>query len=149
MTTNESIGVLKENILILQDALYWLNRSYNFCSKIDIESNLSEEDFDKMETLSGRFARVSDIIQQKIFRSIDQVELEDKGTLLDSIKRAHKKGLVESVEEIREIRDIRNQIVHEYVKDDLQEIFKDILDFTPQLLDICHKTISYCDKYQL
>jgi uncharacterized protein with HEPN domain len=148
MTTNESINILKENIHILQDALYWLKRSLTICGKLGLKTELSEEEFDNMETLSGRFARVSDIIQQKVFRSIDQVELEDRGTLLDSINRAHKRNLINSVEEMREIRDLRNQIVHEYIKEDLQEVFKDILEFTPRLITICDNVIIYCEKYQ-
>jgi hypothetical protein len=147
MTTQESVQILKENILILQDALYWLRRSYNICSKTGIKLEYSEEEFDKMETLSGRFARVSDILLQKIFRSIDQVELEDRGTLLDSINRAHKREIIGSVDEIREIRDLRNQIVYEYIKDDLVEIFKDILEFSPRLIIICNNAIAYCSRY--
>ncbi|MBU0559155.1 MAG: hypothetical protein KKG93_06175, partial [Bacteroidetes bacterium] len=69
-----------------------------------------------METLASRFARVSDIVFQILFRSIDQVELENKGTLLDAVNRAHQRGLIESIDKMREIRDLRNQIVHEYVK---------------------------------
>ena len=147
MTTEESVKILRENILILQDALYWLKRSYNICTETGIKEEYRDEEYDKMETLSGRFARVSDIIIQKIFRSIDQVELEDKGSVLDSINRAHKRGLVESVDEMREIRDLRNQIVHEYIKDELIEVFKDILEFSPRLITICTNTISYCSKY--
>ena len=138
MKQEEAAGILKENISILYDALNWLERSFNICTKIGTKENYSEDEFDDMETLASRFARVSDIVFQKLFRSIDQIELEDKGTLLDAVNRAHQRGLIESVDKVREIRDLRNQIVHEYVKSDLQNVFIDILDFTPLLTQIFH-----------
>ncbi|MFH1527164.1 MAG: HepT-like ribonuclease domain-containing protein [Bacteroidota bacterium] len=147
MKQDEAVKILKENIAILHDALNWLERSFTICSKIGSKENYSEEEFDDMETLASRFARVSDIVFQKLFRSIDQVELEDKGTLLDAVNRAHQRGLIESIDKMREIRDLRNQIVHEYVKADLQNVFIDILEFTPLLISICNNIFEYCKKY--
>ena len=147
MKQEEAAGILKENISILHDALNWLERSFNICTKIGTKQNYSEDEFDAMETLASRFARVSDIVFQKLFRSIDQIELEDKGTLLDAVNRAHQRGLFESVDKMREIRDLRNQIVHEYVKSDLQNVFIDILDFIPLLISICNNIFEYCKRY--
>ncbi|MBU2507748.1 MAG: nucleotidyltransferase substrate binding protein, partial [Bacteroidetes bacterium] len=70
-----------------------------------------------------------------------------KGTLLDAVNRAHQRGLIESIDKMREIRDLRNQIVHEYVKADLQNVFIDILEFTPLLISICNNIFEYCKKY--
>jgi uncharacterized protein YutE (UPF0331/DUF86 family) len=147
MTQEEALKILSENLSIMQDALYWLKRSYNKSSEIGAKTNYSEEEFDNMETLASRFARVSDIVFQKLFRSIDQVELEDKGSLIDAINRAHKRGLIESPDEARKIRELRNQIVHEYIKADLQNVFMDIFEFTPRLLSICNDIFDYCKKY--
>ena len=147
MTQEEIQKILLENISILKDALYWLERSYKKCSGMENRKNYIEDEFDDMETLASRFARVSDIIFQKIFRSIDQVELEDKGTLIDAVNRAHKRGLINSPDEAREIRELRNQIVHEYIKDDLQNVFLDILKYTPILIRICNNIFTYCKKY--
>ena len=60
--------------------------------------------------LSARFARVSDILVQKIFRLIDILDLEDSGTVLDRINRAEKKDLVGSAREFIEIRELRNRV---------------------------------------
>jgi uncharacterized protein YutE (UPF0331/DUF86 family) len=147
MTQEEALKILEENLAALKDAIYWLNRSYNLCSQIGVKVNYTEEEFDDMETLASRFGRVSDIIFQKLFRSIDQVELEDKGSLIDAVNRAHKRQLVESPDEVREIRDLRNQIVHEYVKEDLQIVFTEIFEFTPRLITICNNVFEYCKKY--
>jgi hypothetical protein len=59
-----------------------------------VKANYSDDEFDDMETLASRFARVSDIIFQKLFRNIDQVELEDKGSFIDAVNRAHKRELI-------------------------------------------------------
>lgn len=147
MKQEEAVKILKENISILHDALNWLERSFSICGKIGSKENYSEEEFDDMETLASRFARVSDIVFQKLFRSIDQVELEDKGTLLDAVNRAHQRGLIETVDKMREIRDLRNQFVHEYVKADLQNVFIDILEFTPLLISVCNNIFEYCKRY--
>jgi len=147
MTQEEIQKILNENLSILKDALYWLQRSHKKCMGMENKENYSEDEYDNMETLASRFARVSDIIFQKIFRSIDQVELEDKGTLIDAVNRAHKRGLINSADEIRELRELRNQIVHEYIKDELQNIFLEILKYTPVLISICNNIFNYCKKY--
>ena len=147
MKQEEAVNILKENISALRDALIWLERSFKICTKIGPKENYDEEEFDHLENLASRYARVSDIIYQKLFRSIDQVELEDKGTLLDSVNRAHKRGLIESIDKMREIRELRNQIVHEYVKADLQNVFIDILEFTPFLISVSNNIFEYCKRY--
>jgi len=147
MKQEDAIKILKENVSILRDALRWLERSFNICTKIGSKENYRDEEFDNMETLASRFARVSDIVFQKLFRSIDQVELEDKGTLLDAVNRAHQRGIIESVDKMREIRELKNQIVHEYVKADLQNVFIDILEYTPLLTSISNNIFEYCKKY--
>lgn len=148
MTQKEAINILKENLLILFDALKWLVRSYKICEEIGIKENYKEEEYDSLETLASRFTRVSDILLQKVLRSIDNVELEDTGTLLDAINRAHKRGIVQSVDIMRETRELRNQIVHEYIKTNLQKLFVDIFEFTPCLIKICDNVFEYCKKYE-
>jgi hypothetical protein len=39
-----------------------------------------------------------DVILNKVFRSIDAIELEDGGTLLDVVNRAEKRGIIDSAE---------------------------------------------------
>jgi len=112
-----------------------------------IKEDFNEQEYDSLETLASRFARVSDILLQKIFRSIDNVELEERGTLLDAINRMNKRGIIESIDVMREIRELRNQIVHEYVKTNLQKVFVDILEYTPKLIQISEKVFEYCKKY--
>jgi hypothetical protein len=46
---------------------------------------LASADFDAFESLTSRYARVTDMILQKLFRCLDAVELEDSGTLLGRV----------------------------------------------------------------
>ena len=67
------------------DGLHW---SLQRCQPLDI-SQLSAEDEEKFETLTARFARfarfarMSDIIIQKTFRLVDELDLESPGTVTD------------------------------------------------------------------
>ena len=140
---------LFDTINLLDNAVHWLKRSYTICSGIGIKENYTEEEYDDLETLTSRFARVSDIIIQKVFRSIDAVEFENKGTLIDVVNRAHKRGFFESIEKLREIRELRNSIAHEYIQEGLADTFIDVLRFTPELFDIATQIKNYCKKYEI
>jgi uncharacterized protein YutE (UPF0331/DUF86 family) len=88
-----------------------------------------------------------DVILNKVFRSIDAIELEDGGTLLDAVNRAEKRGIIDSAERVRDLKDLRNDIVHEYETDDLRSLFRQILDATPELFSIAEKIERYCDRF--
>ena len=121
--------------------------SHAQCSQIDLGASLSDPEFDAFETLTSRFARVSDMVLQKVFRSIDRLELEDGGTLLDVLNRAEKRGLVASADQFRELRELRNEITHEYALDDLRTLFASVIEHTPILFAILDHTRAYCSKY--
>ncbi len=140
-------GVLEENRKQLQKSIFWLRRSYEICRKIGIKSEYSEEEFDALETLVSRFARTTDLLVHKVFRSIDRMELEEEGSLLDVVIRAEKRGLIASAEQMRLIKDLRNRIVHEYSSDFIFDVLEDIFDYIPQLFEIANKTEKYCQKY--
>lgn len=137
---------LKDNIAILNEALAWLERSYAKCLEIGLKDEYSADEFDIFETLTSRYARVVDILIHKVFRSIDTVELIDGGTMIDVVNRAHKRGFIESVDEIRQIKDLRNEIAHEYIMEDMKDIFNETFHFTPKLMDIINHTKLYCEK---
>jgi hypothetical protein len=147
MTQDESLKNLLKTIEILESAVRWLERSYAICQKIGSKTRYSSEEFDAFETLTSRFARVSDIFIHKVFRAMDVVEMEDGGTIIDVVNRAHKRNLFESVDEIRVIKDVRNEIAHEYIQNDLAGIFEDVLRLTPKLFALLNNVRSYCNKY--
>lgn len=121
--------------------------SYKKCARIGVKADLSNNELESFEALTGRFARLSDIIIQKVFRYFDVLELEDTGTVRDRINRAEKKGLIETAEEFIQIRLLRNEISHEYKSDSINAIFESVLELTPTLLKSVEKIISYSTRY--
>ena len=140
--------LLEKELNILSDATDMLLYSFNKCSKIGIKPAYEPEQLESFESLTSRFARLSDILIQKIFRLIDELDLETQGTVRDRINRAEKKELIASCDQFVEIRMIRNDIAHEYLPEAIREIFGKVLQLTPALLDGVERTRTYCDKYQ-
>ena len=139
--------LLEKELKILADAQEVLVYSFTKCSKIGIKTTYEPEELESFESLTGRFARLSDILIQKVFRLIDQLDLDSEGTVRDRINRAEKKELIVSADAFVEIRMVRNDIAHEYLPEAIQEIFVKVLELTPKLLDGVARTVKYCEKY--
>lgn len=147
MTQNDYVLSLSQDLELLERSLFWLQRSFFICSAFGDKEVFSAEEYDAVETLTSRYARTSDILIQKIFRSIDKVELEDRGTLIDVVNRADKRGLFESVDEIRAIRDLRNKIAHEYSIEEMEKLFAEVMSHTPRLHHIAENIFAYCARF--
>ena len=141
---NQDLEILRKNLESLEKSLFRLKYSYSQSKNINLQKELTDPEFDVLENLSSRFARTLDLVVSKVFRSIDAVELEDAGTLIDVINRAEKRELIESSTRIRELKDLRNQIVHEYETEDLEALFEQIVTFVPEILGIAENVKSYC-----
>jgi hypothetical protein len=142
-----SVEVLLENINGFVASLVWLRRSYGICTEIGIKTDYTEVEFDHFETLTSRFARTTDILVNKVLRSLDAVEWLAGGTLIDIVNRAEQRGIINSVSEMRTIKDLRNEIAHEYEVSNLQKLFETVLKSSPKLLAISERVINYCKKY--
>jgi len=142
--------MMREKLLqdkkLLDKQLFWIEISFDECSKIGIKAEYSVEEFGKFETLCSRYSRGIDFLIRKFFRTIDAYEFENQGTLIDVVNNAHKRGLFEDIEELRIMKDIRNTIVHEYIEDDLIEIFDDVLQYTAILIAIIKNSLNYVEK---
>jgi uncharacterized protein YutE (UPF0331/DUF86 family) len=44
------------------------------------------------------------------------------------------------------MKDIRNIIVHEYIEDNLIEVFEDVLEYSNKLIEIMNSTIKYIEQ---
>jgi len=140
-------AVLQGNLEGMRKSVLWLKRSYAKCVRTGVKDHYTEDEFDDFENLVSRYARMLDVILNKVFRSIDAIELEDGGTLLDVVNRAEKRGIIDSAERVRDLKDLRNDIVHEYETDDLRSVFRQTLDATPELFDLAEKTEGYCKRF--
>ena len=142
-----NIQLLKENIVAMESAIQWLERSYRICDQIGIKTNYLAEEYDAFETLTSRYARAIDLIIHKVLRTIDVVEFEQPGTLIDTINRSEKRGLIDSVQSLREMTDLRNEIAHNYIKTELVKTFEYILIYTPQIIMVSERIKNYVMQY--
>lgn len=131
---------------LLEKQLFWIEISFDECSKIGLKEKYSIDEFGKFETLCSRYSRGIDFLIRKIFRSLDEYEFENQGSLVDVVNNAHKRGLFENIEELRIMKDIRNTIAHEYIEDELTEVFDEVLLYTEKLIQIINTTLEYMKK---
>ena len=138
---------LLQEIALLQKQREWLEFSLNECEKIGIKKSYSIEEFGKFETLSSRYARSIDFLIRKFFRTLDVYEFENSGTLIDVVNNAHKRGFFEDIDELQMMKDLRNTIVHEYIEEELQEIFEDVVQYSKKLIEIIDTSLEYAKRY--
>lgn len=134
---------LKSLAADLQLANKLLLESYEVCSQIGTKETYERLELVEYEALSSRFARASDLLLQKFFRAIDSVELVDGGTLIDALNRAQKRNLIDSQEQMYSIRELRNWVVHEYLPKGLQDLFADLNQKTPLLVQLINRALTY------
>ena len=141
--------MLEQQLLAMAQIEALLKWSLDRCQPIPMTAGqkLAQEDLEKFESLTARFARFNDILLLKIFRLIDAIDLDDAGTVRDRINRAEKKGLIEDAQRFIEIRELRNSIAHEYQPEALNVIFTETLQATPALLDVAERVRKYCLRY--
>lgn len=144
--TDDLKKLLQQELQLLDDASQVLAYSFNKCSKIGLKTDFSPEELESFESLCSRFARLSDILTQKIFRLLAEIALEQPGTVRDRINRAEKWNLIETAEEFVAIRIVRNDIAHEYLPEAIRDIFKKVMVLTPALLKSVDLTKSYCSR---
>ncbi|MBL4730872.1 MAG: hypothetical protein JKY28_05860 [Sulfurimonas sp.] len=139
---------LKNDTNLLHKQLSWLKISYDECAFIGIKTKYSIDEFGKFETLCSRYSRSIDFLIRKYFRTLDEFEFENQGTLVDVVNNAHKRGLFEDIDELRIMKDVRNTIVHEYIEDELVDVFEEVLEYSEKLMIIIKNTFSYLENIE-
>ncbi len=137
LTDKERLTItnLLEQISLAEKAAQVLRYSYHHRPDISPSVDFSDADWEYWDALAARFARLADILTQRVFRAIDMVEFLPVGsTYLDRIHRAEKRGHIQSAFAWKEIREIRNQIVHEYASEHLVPMLQDIINHISELL---------------
>jgi len=142
MKQTEKLQLLfNENKEQLKRAADQLAVSLRRCQSIDLSSELNIEQQEKLEALTSRFARLSDLITQKSLRLIEKLDLELSSSFIDRINLAEKKGLIKSADEFIQIRQLRNAISHDYDMDALVSIFASCIKYAPQLIETVDKIL--------
>jgi len=129
--------LLTDQIALMRAAVQVLDESRIrvsvFANRLDSELTMSERE--SCEALTSRFARLNDFLLQRVFRTLDQIELADEGTALDRLQRAEARGLISSAERWRELRLLRNAIAHDYLIESADRVLRESLTAAPELIE--------------
>jgi len=138
-------SVLRANREVLDQAIPSFSKSLEKCRSLNLAGPRSFEVEESLDALTSKFARVSDIFTQKVLKSLVLLTREDAPTFVDRMNLCEKLGVISSAADLIEIRDLRNQIAHEYLSDNLTEIYGDCLTLSEKLLteiQIAHPIIE-------
>ena len=135
---------LQQQLLLAEKAGSWLKHPLQQCKSIN-QDKLITADYDALEALSSRYGRFVDILINKLFRAVDQFELMESGTLIDTLNRAEKRGIV-SADTGRELKELRNLIVHEYDPAKVIKLAEDIMSYAQVSLDSHTSLLAYLNK---
>ena len=148
MNVSNLQNLLDLNWNVLKQALPSFERSLVKCRDLDFSSPISFETEESLDALSSKFSRVSDIFTQKVLKTLIFVLREDAPTFLDRMNLCEKLGIIPSAEEIITIRDLRNIIAHEYLSENLVEIYMEIIRLSDSLLTAIIETENFFTKIE-
>ena len=133
MNASNLQNLLDLNWSLLKQALPSFERSLVKCRDLDFSLPISFETEESLDALSSKFSRVSDIFTQKVLKTLIFVVREDAPTFLDR-------------PELIAIRDLRNTIAHEYLSENLVEIYMEIIQLSDSLLKAILETERFFIK---
>ena len=143
MNSLKYIELLTKNWFLLQGALPSFEKSLRKCSQIHVMDTLDFEMEESFDALTSKFARISDIYTQKVIKTLLFVLREDAATFLDRMNLCGKLEIIPSAEAMILIRDFRNMIAHEYVTENLMEIYQNTFSLSGNLLKSIRQTESF------
>lgn len=112
-----------------------LEKSLVKCSRLKPSPRQTFEEKESFDALTSKFARCSDILTQKVLKTLVFLLREDAPTFIDRMNLCEKLGAIPSAKSLIEIRDLRNTIAHEYAVDDLMDIYAETLSLSLELLE--------------
>lgn len=122
------------------DAIALVEASLSDIKPYDVEKFYTPKDREPYDALSSRFSRAVEV-SIKFFRGYEKLMYgENSETLRDLLHRMEKLHFIDSVVQWIDMRDVRNRIVHDYLPEDIKEIYDSIMDpFGKQLLKVKEK----------
>ncbi|MFA4943121.1 MAG: nucleotidyltransferase substrate binding protein [Lentisphaeria bacterium] len=137
MTTREQVeitGKAREKMLA---AIALVQASIRKLHPYDERHLYSPDEAEPYDALSDRFLRAVELCL-KFFRAYERLQFaEESETLRDQLNRMEKLGLVSSVELWFQMRDVRNRIVHDYLPQDIKQLYDDMMGTLGTELSAC------------
>ena len=122
MPVSKTIRLLEENLKQAREAAGHLSISTERCNGFAFSPPFKEDQLIELEAMTSRFARLSDLLIQKVLKTIERLDGDNPGTVRDRILQAAKKRILGSAEVMIEIRDVRNTISYDYDNTSFNEI---------------------------
>lgn len=136
------LSELKNNVVLINKAIEALDHSLKKIRKIDFDKDLDFELLEICESFSSRFARLSDLFTQKYLKTFFHLLGESHYTLIDKANFI-KKHISKYGEDIVAIRDLRNEITHEYIVENLNDLYEESVELSEKLITIIKDTFEY------
>jgi hypothetical protein len=147
MNLDNTKNVMRRSLDDLHLARKHLDYSYDQIAALSQEmTEFSPGQLESVEAFTSRFARVVDLLVNKVLRALDRLELLPQGSLLDVINRAEKRLLVESSMTLREMKEVRNVIAHDYTGAKMPELLLFCSQQKLTLDKICDRTEEYVNQ---
>ncbi len=146
MNRKKVISEIEVLTIQLQKGLEILEYSITKVEKINTTKDFNYEELETMEAMTARFSRLSDIFTQKYLKSFFYLLGETNFTLIDKANYLEKIGIISNSKDLLEIRELRNSISHEYILEELKDLFRDVITIFPKLKEIINKSIIYSNE---
>jgi hypothetical protein len=135
--------LLNENCQGFRKSIELLSESYENCKPIAEKTDWSADERVGFDALTSRFARSADLFTQKVMTTLNDLEGEEKGSVIDRIHRAAALGIVANESRMEDVR--RNRIAHEYAED-IAGLYRSVIQLTPELIDTLPNLEAYLRK---
>ena len=135
MNEDKLQSLLRSELEALVRATSSLGKSLDKCAQLKPSPRQSFEEEESFDALTSKFARCSDILTQKVLKTLVFLVREDAPTFIDRMNLCEKLGAIPSAKSLVEIRDLRNTIANEYAVDDLLDLYAETLSLSPELLE--------------
>ncbi len=103
---------------------------------------------ERLDAFVSRFGRLQDTLADKFLPALLEAMAEPRGAALENLDRAEKLGWIDSADDWLGMRKLRNQMVHEYIED--QVILSSALRaghaFVPTLIDAANRLIRKAEQ---
>ena len=143
MKNNKMVELLDDELKLLIKSTEVLKYSLYNCKVIGIKDKYSMSELSEFEALSSRFSRSSDILTQKVLKTLFIILQENAKFFIDRCNLSEKLNLVDSADDLYNIRKLRNEIAHEYCIVDITDIFEPLIKYSNLLLKIIDNSKLY------
>ncbi len=135
------MNIAEKNAADVARALGHLSYSYQKIQNFDLNRETwSEEELEVLESFASRFARASELIISRLFRSMAlRQDPGYRGSVIDILNLAEKEGWISSAQSWVRIRELRNIAAHEYTDEEFSKIYRELKVLCPLILAIQKK----------